>query len=340
MSVLENRNDLPVLVLHNLDSTWNPADVDEALHVVAELESALGEQGHLVADVPVYDADLSAWLRDYDPNDYIVLNWCEELPGVSHSEALVAQKLSELNFTYTGSPPAQLALSWDKCKVRYFLDRHNIPIPCWRLFHDPQSDGWNIFPAIVKPAREHCSLGVTSEAVVLNPEGLSERIAYILETFNQPALVEDFIDGREFHISLWGNSAIQILPPIEMDFSACEDVCDRLCTFESKFCPGSLPYEEIQLKIPALLNEVEFRQLKRTALAVYRLFGCRDYARLDIRLRNGIFYVLDVNLNPDIGSETSMAYAAEVAGYSYGKMVSHIVNLAAQRHPIFGSQMQ
>jgi D-alanine-D-alanine ligase len=340
MSVLKNRNDLPVLVLHNLDSTWKSAEIDEALRVVAELESALEEQGHLVADVPVYDADLSVWLWDYDPNGYIVLNWCEELPGVSHSEALVVQKLSELNFTYTGSPPARLALSWDKCKVRYLLDRHSIPTTCWGLYDDPQPDGWNIFPAIVKPSREHCSLGVTSEAVVLKPEELSERIAYILETFNQPALVEDFIDGREFHISLWGNSPIQILPPMEMDFSAFENVCDRLCTFESKFCPGSVPYEEIQLHVPALLNEVAYRQLKRTALAVYHLFGCRDYARLDIRLRNGFFNVLDVNLNPDIGSENSMAYAAEIAGYSYGTMISHIVNLAAQRHPIFGSRKQ
>jgi D-alanine-D-alanine ligase len=340
MSVLKNRNDVPVLVLHNLDSTWKPADIDEALHVVAELESALEEQGHWVADVPVYDADLSGWLRDYDPKDYVVFNWCEELPGVSYSEALVAQKLSELNFTYTGSPPARLALSWDKCKVKYFLDRHSIPTPCWRLYGDPQPDGWNIFPAIVKPAREHCSLGLTREAVVLNPEELSERIAYILETFNQPALVEDFIDGREFHISLLGNSAIQILPPTEMDFSAFANVCDQLCTFESKFCPGSIPYEEIQLQVPAPLNEVEYQRLKRTAFAVYHLFGCRDYARIDIRLRNSIFYVLDVNLNPDVGSETSMAYAAEMAGYSYGTMISHIVNLAAQRHPIFGSQKQ
>jgi D-alanine-D-alanine ligase len=338
MSLIKKRNDLPVLVLHNVDSTWLPADIEEAFRVVSELESALRRHGHPVKDVPVYNADLSERLRDYDPDHYIVLNWCEEFPGISHSEALVAQALSELNFTYTGSPPAVLAFSWDKGKVKHLLDRCAIPNPCWRFFDSPQPDGWNIFPAIVKPGKEHCSLGITSESVVLTPGGLRERIGKIVETFHQPALVEDFIDGREFHVFLWGNSEIRMLPPTEMDFFAFENISDRLCTFDSKFRPGSKHYEEIQLRVPAQMKEAEYQLLEQTAFSVYHAFGCRDYARLDIRLRDGIFYVIDVNPNPDIGPETSMAYAAEIAGHSYGEMISYLINLAAQRHPIFGSE--
>jgi D-alanine-D-alanine ligase len=82
------------------------------------------------------------------------------------------------------------------------------------------------------------------------------------------------------------------------------------------------------------LSEEEFRELERVAQRAYRVIGCRDYARFDIRLRDGVFYLLDVNPNPDISSDTSMAFAAELAGYSYGDMLSQVVNLAANRHPI------
>jgi len=179
---------------------------------------------------------------------------------------------------------------------------------------------------------------VETTSVVLTPDELSERIRYILEKFNQPALVEDFIDGREFSVSIWGNGAPRVLPPAEMDFSALKDVRDRLCTFDSKFRPGSRDYEQIQVRLPARLKEIEYERLKRTVLAVYRKFGCRDYARVDVRLQDDLFNVLDLNPNPDISPKNSMVQAAELTGYSYGEMVSYLVNLAALRHPIFGGQ--
>ena len=125
----------------------------------------------------------------------------------------------------------------------------------------------------------------------------------------------------------------EMLPPAEMDFSAFREVQDRLCTFDSKFKPGSRHYDQIRLSLPAALTDEEYDHLERVAQAAYRVMGCRDYARLDIRLRDGIFHILDVNPNPDISSDTSMACAAEVAGYSYGAMLSQMVNLAAHRHP-------
>jgi D-alanine-D-alanine ligase len=195
-------------------------------------------------------------------------------------------------------------------------------------------NGWRKFPAIVKPAREHSSCGLSRDAVVLTHDNMIPRIAYVLSEFKQPAIIEDFIDGREFHVSLWGNETVEMLPPAEMDFSAFKDVQDRLCTFDAKYRPDSKAYNEICVRVPASLSEEEFRELERVAQRAYRVIGCRDYARFDIRLRDGVFYLLDVNPNPDISSDTSMAFAAELAGYSYGDMLSQVVNLAANRHPI------
>ena len=257
------------------------------------------------------------------------------MPGLPHSDATVAEVLETLNFSYTGASAQVLTFSWDKAATKALLLQQGIPTPFGRVVETGEADQWDRFPAIVKPAREHCGFGITRDAVVADRRELKERIAFVRETFRQPALVEDFIDGREFHVTLWGNGEIHPLPVAEMDFSAFESFKDRLCTFDSKFTPGSPHYEKIELRVPALLDESQLACLNRTAIQAYRAMGCRDYARIDLRMGNGGYYILDINPNPDLSPDTSLVYAAEAAGYSYGAVASRLVNLAAQRHPVF-----
>lgn len=338
MNPADRRTDLPVLLLHNLDQSWSPEETTQTLHEVSTLETAIRQEGHPVVNVAVRHADLRSVLTAYDPEEYVVLNWCEDLPGHPHSDMLVAETLEKLNFAYTGSPPSVLALSWDKARVKTLLQQGGVSTPRWAIYHTEEISGWELFPAIVKPAREHCSIGVDTDAVVLGGEQLRARVRYVLETFHQPALVEDFIDGREFHVSLFGDGPVLMLPPAEMDFGEFSDVRDRLCTFDSKFVPGSPHYDKIRLQLPARLQPAERDALEEAASAAYRVIGCRDYARIDIRLRGGVFHVLDINPNADIGYETSIACAAESAGFSYGSIMSYLVNLAARRHPRFGGR--
>jgi len=333
---MKRRTDLPVLLLHNVDTSWSPDEIAETLREVSALESAIRREGHPVVNVPVHDSNLKSVLSLYDPDDYVVLNWCEDIPGLAHSDALVAHTLESLRFSYTGSPPSVLALSWDKPRVKRLLKRHRVPTPRWKVYTTSRIKGWKDFPAIVKPAGEHCSIGVDKGAVVMGEDELRARVAYVLEAFHQPALVEDFIDGREFHISVLGDRNAIMLPPAEMDFAVFNDVRDRLCTFDSKFTPASAHYKGIQLQLPAKLTSSEYALLEKTASSAYNVLGCRDYARIDIRLRNGVFYVLDVNPNADISCETSIVCAAEAAGITYGAMISYLINLAARRHPRFG----
>jgi D-alanine-D-alanine ligase len=151
-------------------------------------------------------------------------------------------------------------------------------------------------------------------------------------------LVEDFIDGREFHVSLWGNGRIEMLPPAEMDFSGFSAVKDRLCTYDSKHCPGSRHYEGIHTLLPAPLSATELASMEEVCRRAYRAIGCRDYGRIDLRARDGAFYILDVNPNADISMDASLACAAEVAGHSYGQAGSKVVWMAAHRHPIWGRE--
>lgn len=329
----KRRTDRAVLLLHNLDPAWELSETAEVNELVGLMVQGLRQEGHPVVEVPVTHKDLHAILKPYSPEKYTVLNWCEELPGVPRSDVQVAEILENLGFAYTGASARTLALSWDKAAVKALLSESGIPVPFWQVFSKPETGSWNCFPAIVKPAYEHCSLGVSSEAVVMNLEALKHRITYVLETFKQPAIVEDFIDGREFHVSLWGHRRIEMLPPAEMDFTAFDRLQDRLCSFDSKFIPGSLPYEKINMCIPAKLTIPETRYLKQIALKAYRTAECRDYARIDLRLRQGTFYVLDVNPNADLSPETSMIYAAEKLGLTYGAVGSRLIKLASRRRP-------
>jgi D-alanine-D-alanine ligase len=326
------REALQVVLLHNVESSWDPSDVTAAMAEIERMAGGLISQGHRVFNQPVRTPDLREVLRAYDPTTDVVLNMCEALPGIPRSEAFVTAILDEQGFAYTGSPTASLLLSWDKQMVKRLLQVAGLNTPDGLVLPAPDAGDWNVFPAIVKPAHEHCSLGLTPDSVVMNARELERRVAWVLETFRQPALVEDFIDGREFHVSLWGNGVIEMLPPAEMDFSAFADPHDRLCTYDSKFIPDSKHYREIELRLPVALEVAEQAALERQAVGAYRAIGCRDYGRIDLRMRGGAFFVLDVNPNQDISSETSTASAAEYVGLPYGAMLERILCLACQRH--------
>lgn len=329
--------DLPVLYLYQIEPEWDADDTEAVLDANTKMAAALQQAGHAVYSAELRTSDLADVLAAFSPDDVIVFNQCESLPGVPQSEHEAAQIIADLGFTYTGATPEVIALTNDKAATKNILDEHRIPTPAWKVFDHPSADGWTAYPAIVKTLREHCSISLCPESVVMNQAELETRIEHILRVYHQPALVEDFIDGREFHVPLWGNGQIQMLPVVEMDFSAFRDIQDRLCTYDSKFDPASRHYNVIQTLIPAPLSPAEHACLQQVCIDTYRAVGCRDCARLDVRMRDGVFYILDVNPNADLDCDASIACAAEHAGWSYEAMMTRLVHLAARRHPRFAS---
>jgi len=326
-------SEMPVLLLYNLDPKWPTREQAEALDATSQMGKALSIAGFPTTLVPVTNSDLTGVLSGYDPLEYIVFNWCDSLPGVHHSESLVAEYLEQHGFTFTGAGSATLASAYDKCHVKRLLDEAGIPTPMWELYDKGCSINWRRFPAIIKPSTEHCSEGIHRDSVVMTETSLKNRVRYIIKRFQHPALVEDFIDGRELHVSLWGNGHIDVLPPAEMEFPPFQDVHYRLCTYESKFVSQSEQYRNINTLLPAPLSESELSEVEQVSKAAYALTGCRDYARIDIRMKDGLFYILDINPNADICSDTSTVLAAEFAGYTYDDFLTRLVFLAAERHP-------
>jgi len=303
------------------------------------LVESLKEEGIETYLEELKDPDLEMILKKYNPDDTIIFNLCESLPGIPYSERRVLEIIKNKGFTYTGNMPDVIGLSYDKQKVKKILCSLGIRVPYGAVLTPEEADGWNLFPAIVKPSLEHCSLTITENSVVYDTFSLKEQILLVNNELNQPAMVEEFIDGREFHVSVWNNESPEILPPVEMDFSAFSEARQRLCTYDSKFIPGSEHYEKIESVIPAPLDERLFKKLEKAVLAAWKGFGCLDYARFDFRLRNDEFYLLDINPNNDISIDASFALAAEMANYSYGQILKRIVMMAAERHPVFGEQV-
>ncbi|MFA5309719.1 MAG: ATP-grasp domain-containing protein [Dehalococcoidales bacterium] len=332
-------SEIPVLLLFNLDPGWAAHEQEEVLEVTSQLDKAIGALGYQTTLIPVTDSDLDALLNQYNPLEYVVFNWCESIPGLNHSEWLVAEYLEKHHFTFTGAAAATIALAQDKIRIKQLLDDSGIPTPNWRPYNSAAAARWKRFPAIVKPSREHCSEGIDRNAVVMEEAELKSRLNYIREKFRQPVLVEDFIDGRELHVSLWENGTVDMLPPAEMEFSSFQDEHDRICSYEAKFVPESEQYQKIKTVLPAPLTEDELRGVEKICKAAYAAAGCRDYARIDMRMKDGALYVIDVNPNADLSPDTSTIAAAELSGYSYGEFIGHIISRAARRHPVWGEQV-
>ncbi|MBN1474230.1 MAG: ATP-grasp domain-containing protein [Syntrophaceae bacterium] len=335
MSIKVKTDKIPVVLIYNVNPEWTKEEKEETVKLSEELGQALQEAGHSTVCVAIEDQDMESRLSGFSPRDYIIFNWCESLPGVAHSEWMVAKKLEKMGYAFTGADSGALKLSQDKHLVKKMLKDAGVPTPEWLLLDASEKFDWRQYPAIVKPVYEHCSEGIDSGSVVLSLEEAKERVNIILEKYNQPVLLEDFIDGREFRVAIWGNDELEILPVAEMEYSHFKNVKDRICGYDAKFISGSEHYEKIETLLPAPLSNKELSSIEKICKKAYRVTGCRDYARLDVRYRDGIFYVLDVNPNADISEDASMACAAQTAGFSYGEMGSRIVRIAAKRHSLW-----
>lgn len=321
------------ILLYSIMSDWTQDDTLLSEECITRMKRGLSVVGLESAHVAVRK-DVAGPLRGFDPREYVVFNWAEGLDGAPNAYDAVPPVLEEMGFAYTGADAWTLAASLDKAYTKKILLENKIPTPVSKVYDRAVLNGWRRYPALVKPATEHCSFGITREAVVDNPQQLKDRIQYVIDTWKCPALVEDFIDGTEFNVSVWGNGdEAQVLPISAMDYSAFADYHDRLCTFDAKWNPESEAYRLTAVQCPADLDKTLKRRIERVALATYRALKLRDYGRVDMRVRNGVPYVLDVNANPDITMEGGFARSARAAGYDYGQMTARILTLAARRMP-------
>ncbi len=326
--------ELPVLVIYNLDTGWEQEDKNGQTAEIERMSSSLEELGHPVSLLEINGNTLHRNLAGYKPNDWIVMNLCEEIPGVPHSEAAVVHTLEKRNMVYTGSPPEIIGNCEDKQYVKQTLAARGLPL-LLGVYDTPSALGWNCFP---QSSNRRTSTAASASAP--NPSYSTARSwngksGISSEPSTSPLLSRTSSTDASFMFRSSGTAPCScslpsrwISPPARIFTTGC-----------APMTPSSSPARNITKLSPRTSRRPSVRENTATSSRpVSSAFGPSIAAitRLDIRLRDGIFYILDINPNPDISSDASMACAAEHIGLSYGELGSHLVRLAASRHPVLG----
>jgi len=330
---------------------WDDLDSEETL---ASIGAALESGGHQVTlvegDITLYDR-----LRQLKPD--ICFNIAEGHFGDAR-EAQIPAILEMLRLPYTGSRVLTLALCLDKPMTKRVLSYHDLPTPPFQVFErlDESLDPTMQFPLFVKPSREGTGMGISAESIVYNDEQLVKQLQQLFERYDQPVLVERFIEGREVTIGVVGNlygpvawrlpddeearrisRGLHFFPPLEIDMSRYPAEEAGVYTNRIK----TIMAHEFHYLCPAPLAKEAVEELNWLAAATFRVTGCLDVARVDFRLDandNNKPYILEINPLPGLNPEYSdLPAEAQAAGWGYEELVNRILDEAIERQGVIAA---
>ncbi|HWE26089.1 MAG TPA: ATP-grasp domain-containing protein [Myxococcales bacterium] len=298
-----------------------------------QVTDALRKNGH---DAFLYELNGEKTLLELAKNDAdLVFNLVEAYEGDDGKEPHVAAFLDLLGLRYTGAGPQALFVAQDKAMAKKLFSFHGIKTPQFATSYRGKIDHMDDlgFPLIVKPASEDGSVGIDCGSVVNSVRELMERIELIQERFDSPALIEEFIDGREIYVGVLGNGSPEALPPVELDLSKLPKGMPRIAGKEVKWEKGTEAYDLTRSAVARDLPDELRTRIQGTALAAYAALGLRDYGRIDLRVtaRQEI-YVIEANPNPWLAPEAELAIAAAAANRDYPRLIGEIADRALARY--------
>jgi len=241
--------------------------------------------------------------------------------------------LDLLDIPYTGSSACTHTICLDKFITKLILSFYNVPTS--RFTHIKENEyienDLNLnYPLIVKPVREGSALGLTKNSVVWDLESLKREVEKIHRDFKEPVLVEEFIEGIEISCGVIGNDEeIIILPLLEIDFSSLPEGVERFYSYRVKNEIG----DKVKYYCPARIDKEIEEKIKRGVKASYKALGLRDYARIDLRVKDGEFYILEVNSLPLlIPSYSDILKMGEKNGLNYDDFILKLLEVAIERY--------
>ncbi|MBE0585606.1 MAG: D-alanine--D-alanine ligase [Desulfofustis sp.] len=299
---------------------------------VEAIESSLTALGRSSIRLPL-TRDLPRFLQAVEASGIkAAFNLCESIDDDPFFVAHPAALLELLGIPFSGSPSAALQSTTDKHLMKLILRGAGLPTPGSFLFNGEGSfDGDDLeFPVILKPQFQDASIGIDQESVIDQPHRLTAALQHLHRRYG-PILVEEYIDGREFNVSVLGNAPPQALPVAEIDFSGMPGSLKKIVGYRAKWEPDSIEYRETKRVFPSLGDEL-IAQLTEIAVSCYKLFGLRDYGRIDFRMdRNGRLFVLEINANPCLSPDAGFPAAFCEAGLDYTAMVAQITTFLGDR---------
>ncbi len=325
---------MKIVLLHTRDASEPPEDP-----VLAQIEAAFAALGHtsrrLMVDTDV--EPLVSSLQQDRPD--LVFNMAEAFAGKSALESNVAALMNLLHLRYTGSSPAGLIVAGDKTLTKKVLTFHGLLTAKFATVFRGAVDwaGDISFPLIVKPPQEDASLGITGKSVVRNVQELLGKIAEMQTEFQQPALVEEFIDGREFYVGVLGNVNVKALPVIEMDFSGFPADRPKIASWEAKWGDEGdekgAEFAGTKSVFPTDVSEELTTKMQTVAVEAFHALRLRDYARIDLRVTpGGDVYIIEVNPNCYLERSAEFSMAAEKSGLDHTVLIERILELAIGRY--------
>jgi len=321
-------------ITYNLKTDWSFAESDprdanaeydkpqtldqiiEALESGGHEVSRLGDVGKLLSQIDNLDVD-------------IVFNICEGVKG-RNRESQVPVLLEMKGIPYIGSDGMTLALTLDKVMAKKCFLADGIPTPRFfvaKNLSDIENMNGLRYPLMVKTSQEGSSKGISEESRVEDREELRRQVKRVTEIYNQPALIEEFIRGKEFTVAVMGNEDAEAMPPVQVSIDGKTELGDQFYTF-SRIFSDSLKY-----LCPAEISEELENQLKALAVKVFRCVDCKDMGRVDFRVdQEGNPYVLEINPLPNLGHEDVFYIFPKMLGSTYEKTINRIVDIASKRY--------
>ncbi|MGD8777974.1 MAG: ATP-grasp domain-containing protein [Ignavibacteria bacterium] len=264
----------------------------------------------------------------------VIFNFVESIEGNTTFESYSAGMFDLIGISYTGNSSLCLGNCLNKVKTKEILTSHGIKTPNFIKYHQKQKfreDSFTLnFPVIIKLIKEDASIGISEFSVCKNFEELKNRIKYLGRNYNQDLIIEEYIKGREFNVSILSE---EVLPLSEISFKGLPSRLPKIVTYEAKWSPESIYYKHTNPTCPAVIDDRLSERIKATAMKAFEAMNCRDYARVDIRINSrNVPYVIEVNPNPDISVDSGFARSAKAGGLEYGMLLKKIAEFALERN--------
>jgi D-alanine-D-alanine ligase len=323
-------------LIHNVPvapgQAFSEASADIMTQVEA-IEEALEDLGHRSVRIP-FTREVSGFSKGMKKTGVeIAVNLCETLDEDPRFAGHPAVLLELLNIPFSGSPAIALMLTTDKLTTKRLLKSHGISTSRYVTYNGTGNTDFHDlkYPVILKPRFQDASIGIDQESIFIDELSLREGINGFFDRFG-PLLVEEYVGGREFNVSLFGYPSPRALPLAEIDFSAFPEGLFPIVGYRSKWDTSSFEYYHTPRKFPQELSSSLREEIEGIAIECFHLLMLRDYGRVDMRVDDqGEIYVLEVNANPCLSPDAGFAAAAQQAGISYTDMVGTLVEFVKKR---------
>jgi D-alanine-D-alanine ligase len=324
----EEAQEPPGSIFNDLQAEW------DAPETIAAVQCALAERYEVI---PI-DAEKDAYAVLEKTRPDIVFNMAEGASG-PWREGFIPSILEHLKLPYTGSDPLTLNLCLDKSRTKEILAYYELPTSRFRVVSENNFSFNSLhYPLMVKPLHEGSSIGIRNNSLVTTNQEMRERVVWLLDAYHEPALVEEFLPGREFTVPIIGNGAdARVLPIVEIVFDSLPRGVNPIYSYEAKWIwdQSSNPLEIF--KCPARLDAGLQSEIEKLCLRAYQVLRCRDWCRIDVRLdASGRPHIIELNplpgILPNVEDNSCFPKAARAAGIQYNQLINTVLDIACERY--------